>query len=420
MRCQSTGRTRILFRDIPHFRKIAITSFSCENCGEENRDIIEADDFQIKGCICKLKVRTSDDLQRMVIKSSHAVIYFHKLELEIPSQIAQMTTVEGILQKVRGDLTANMKSHKEAYQGQYGKLVDFINQVEKILNGKSLPIDMEINDPSGNSFIEPKIGVDSGWSFENYLRTDEQNKQLGLMINSDSGGAENEKDHVESNGTGAEAIDTKAQVSLNDELQIFSARCPNCCGNCSEVVKPVDIPYFKQVIIMSLYCENCGYKNSEVKTGGEIPRLGRKIRFNVKTFPDDLSRDILKSDSAALQIPEINLELTPGTLGGRFTTIEGLLQQTYDELYSKILVRNSDSMPKEQAQKWEIFLKDLKDLTEGKRTFTMILDDPLAASHLQNPYAPDSDPEMQVENYERSFEQNEELGINDMKTEDYE
>ena len=37
----------------------------------------------------------------------------------------------------------------------------------------------------------------------------------------------------------------------------------------------------------------------------------------------------------------------------------------------------------------------------------------------QNLYAPDPDPEMTIEKYERTFEQNEELGINDMKTENY-
>ena len=38
----------------------------------------------------------------------------------------------------------------------------------------------------------------------------------------------------------------------------------------------------------------------------------------------------------------------------------------------------------------------------------------------QNLYAPDDDPEMKVEKYERTAEQNEELGINDMRTENYE
>ncbi len=37
----------------------------------------------------------------------------------------------------------------------------------------------------------------------------------------------------------------------------------------------------------------------------------------------------------------------------------------------------------------------------------------------QNVYAPENDPELIVEVYERSFQQNEELGLNDMKTEDY-
>jgi zinc finger protein len=50
----------------------------------------------------------------------------------------------------------------------------------------------------------------------------------------------------------------------------------------------------------------------------------------------------------------------------------------------------------------------------------LILDDPLANSYLQNLYAPDEDPNMTVEWYERSWEQNEELGLNDIKVEGYE
>ena len=38
---------------------------------------------------------------------------------------------------------------------------------------------------------------------------------------------------------------------------------------------------------------------------------------------------------------------------------------------------------------------------------------------MQNVYAPDPDPSMTVLNYKRNFEQNESLGLNDMKTENY-
>lgn len=38
-----------------------------------------------------------------------------------------------------------------------------------------------------------------------------------------------------------------------------------------------------------------------------------------------MRRDVFKSDSAKLFIPEIDLELEYGTLGGKYTTIEGLI-----------------------------------------------------------------------------------------------
>ena len=56
----------------------------------------------------------------------------------------------------------------------------------------------------------------------------------------------------------------------------------------------------------------------------------------------------------------------------------------------------------------------------AERPFTIILDDPLANSYIQNLYAPDPDPNMTIEWYDRDFEQNEELGLNDIKVEGYE
>ena len=52
--------------------------------------------------------------------------------------------------------------------------------------------------------------------------------------------------------------------------------------------------------------------------------------------------------------------------------------------------------------------------------FTFILDDPAGNSYVQNLYAPDDDPEMTIKKYKRTFDQNEELGLNDMKVDGYE
>lgn len=51
--------------------------------------------------------------------------------------------------------------------------------------------------------------------------------------------------------------------------------------------------------------------------------------------------------------------------------------------------------------------------------FTVILDDPLSNSYIQNTWAPDVDPNLTEEDYERTFDQNEELGLNDIQTENY-
>ena len=52
--------------------------------------------------------------------------------------------------------------------------------------------------------------------------------------------------------------------------------------------------------------------------------------------PDDLKRDVLKSDSCMTLVPELELELGHGTLGGVFTTVEGLLTKI-----AKSLIENN-------------------------------------------------------------------------------
>lgn len=58
-------------------------------------------------------------------------------------------------------------------------------------------------------------------------------------------------------------------------------------------------------------------------------------------------------------------------------------------------------------------------IKQVEREFTVIIDDPLGNSYVQNLYAPDADPSLTIETYERSWEQNEELGLNDIKVESY-
>lgn len=59
-------------------------------------------------------------------------------------------------------------------------------------------------------------------------------------------------------------------------------------------------------------------------------------------------------------------------------------------------------------------------MKNAERPFTLVLDDPLANSYVQNLCAPDPDPNMAIAMYDRTWQQNEDLGLNDMKVEGYE
>jgi len=44
---------------------------------------------------------------------------------------------------------------------------------------------------------------------------------------------------------------------------------------------------------MATTCDLCGYRNSELKAGGEIPAKGKKITLRVQNAKD-LTRDVIK------------------------------------------------------------------------------------------------------------------------------
>lgn len=77
---------------------------------------------------------------------------------------------------------------------------------------------------------------------------------------------------------------------------------------------------------------------------------------------------------------------------------------------------SGDSLFKKRMEEFFAKLKSLKKL---KTHFTIILKDPLDNSFIQNPYYPEKDPRCTTEVYERTFEENEYLGLNDIKTENY-
>ncbi|KAH6902512.1 zinc-finger protein zpr1 [Coprinopsis sp. MPI-PUGE-AT-0042] len=387
MKCHEQGKTRLLLTSIPYFREVVVMSFRCEHCGFSNNEIQSAGEIRENGTLYTAKILDRADLDRQIVRSSTCEITIPELDLTLPpTERGQLTTIEGLIRDIVGDLSLDQPLRKiqapRSMKAILGDPDEDDEDAEKkaalpasVRDAPLKPFTLKLDDPSGNSFIE-FIGSmsDPKWHLRTYPRTFEQNVQLGL--------------------------DAAKQEAPSGEISKEEV----CGHGLQTLMKRVDIPYFKEILIMSTNCEHCGYRDNEIHLTVEDQ--------------EDMSRDILKSETAGLEIPEIDLVLTSGTLGGRFTTVEGILNQIYEELSEKALV--GDSANPEDRMSFEKFLANLKSVINVEKPFTIILDDPLANSYIQSLYAPDPDPNMKTEFYDRTFDQNEELGLNDIQVEGYE
>lgn len=352
-----------------------------------------------------------------MVKNDSAIFKIKDLDLEMPSGQGQLTNIEGLMGKILVELEADQPRRKKDNLELYEALDRVIQKLIKMMNGCSFPFSISLDDPSGNSLIEPSP-EDKGAKYIriDYPRTHAQNVLLGLV-------ADNEDGVVE-------ASDALDGVDIVDgQIYEIQSPCPGCSKDCTINIKKVNIPHFKEVIIMSTVCDHCGYTTREIKTGGEIPEKGQRIKLQVENVTD-LSRDILKSETCALKSPELGLEVQSGTLGGRFTTVEGLLTQVRDQLHGQIFDVESgnvtdslaagDSMPTEAKQKWNEFFARLGQAIKAEIKFSIVLEDPLASSYVESlAEGGIDDVQMRKEDYDRSEEELDELGLKHMKTEGY-
>jgi len=89
------------------------------------------------------------------------------------------------------------------------------------------------------------------------------------------------------------------------------------------------------------------------------------------------------------------------------------------------LHHSASGAPSETRVKFEEFLNTLESFTRGlKMPFTLILRDPLGNSFVSAPLGsflpPEADENLTLEEFERSFEENDEFGLNDINTSEFE
>ena len=471
MNCQANGTTKLLLTRIPFFKEIILMSFECPSCSFRNSEIQSAGEIQQRGVRYTFKPSALLDLQRQVVKGDNCIVRVEELDLEVPKGRGQLTNLEGLLSMVKADLEAGQDVRRQADETVFQGVQGVIDGIDGILGGSRLPVTVVFDDSSGNSSIEPNLHDGQGkYTRAEYPRTPEQNAALGLGDGDDqmiqdptaepslpteapqptfrpeySAAASMYPAAPPSNNHIPNTVDDEEDI-VENKIYEFPTPCPGCTKPSTTNMKMVRIPHFSEVVIMSMNCPHCGYRTNEVKSGGAVSDKGRIIKLRVEKG-EDLSRDILKSESCSLNIPDLSLNVEPGTLGGRFTTVEGLLTQVRDDLKASIFdaegsgagsdasagavagtkvvseFHGGDSMPASDQQKWAGFFGKLDAAIAGDQAalpFTIEMQDPLAASYVQSFKAPEPDEQIEVVEYERTEQEMEDLGLKDMKTEGYE
>ena len=421
------------------------------------------------------------DLNRNVVKGDSASVLIPCVDLEIPAgtQRGCLNTVEGLIRTAADNLAADQDYRRQnapevaqKVQAVIDKLrsltaplsdsADSADSAKSAESASPFPFVVVVDDPTGNSFIESPLApaADPQLDVAHYRRSKEQNEALCL----------NDTEHVEEKDAMAEAAleeqqrqadarerraqeDSRAtaagakdasyaalvpahknpeailrglddgadetdrsSVTQEQEVVTIEQNCPSCSapGELRSVL--TRIPHFKEVVIMAFTCDKCGYRSNEVHPGGAYTDHGTRITLHARTQAD-LSRSLLKSDTCTLSMPELELELAPGTLGSRFTTVEGML----DDIVSSFLANpfiTGDSAESDQRQRLQQLVARLQRCKAGAEPFTLVLDDPMSNSHIQNLCEPDPDPALEQTTYKLTWEQREEFGINAMRTED--
>jgi ZPR1 zinc finger protein len=197
--------------------------------------------------------------------------------------------------------------------------------------------------------------------------------------------------------------------------------CPACgVEGGSQRSCNTNIPHFQDITILSFVCEHCGFKTNEVKAdSGTVSKFGMKWTLHV-TDPSDMHRDLIKSKTARVCIPELGFEMVSGSLGGLYTTVEGLLKQIHDRLSKANPLDRGDASTTTQRSNFKVFLSSIHDYRSGHEPFTIVMEDPMDQSFIYSTATEDRhDTQLTQTTYVRTKEEDEECGVIDPSFRDF-
>ncbi len=150
--------------------------------------------------------------------------------------------------------------------------------------------------------------------------------------------------------------------------------CPLCHEDLTIHWESDNIPFFGEVMYIAALCD-CSFRFADTMILTQ--REPVRYEMTIETV-EDLNARVIRSTSGTIRIPELGIDVEPGTISDSYVTnIEGVLDRIQD------VVVTASKWVKDDEEKYAIgmdILKKMNDARLGKQKLTIIIEDPLGNS----------------------------------------
>lgn len=178
--------------------------------------------------------------------------------------------------------------------------------------------------------------------------------------------------------------------------QDLDIACPICSAedDVKMIAHVTEIPYFGEHTQVTVFCNNCGWKQADF-----IPAEGKKSeKWSLEISQEEhLSTRVVRSSSCTVRIPELDLEVNPGSSStGYVSNIEGVLNR-FTDIIDMVTRQTLAEITSHTGSKTELSLEELNQHviklaemkarlfgvgSEGFTPFTLELLDPRGHSQI--------------------------------------
>ncbi|MEZ5336161.1 MAG: ZPR1 zinc finger domain-containing protein [Methanolobus sp.] len=165
-------------------------------------------------------------------------------------------------------------------------------------------------------------------------------------------------------------------MSDNESCRSFKTltSCPLCREELVISWQGDEIPYFGEVMYITAACK-CSFRFADTL----ILSQKEPTRYELKVENlEDLNSRVVRSTSGTIRIPELGIDVEPGSVSDSYiTNIEGVLDRIYKVVVTATKWSEGDE---EKHSKGLEIQKYLEEAIDGKRSLTVIVEDPFENS----------------------------------------